>query len=58
MSEERQKTYDIQDVVSAGYTLEPIQCRFCQSPEVTYHQYIGDAYCNECGKWQLEEETK
>lgn len=49
------KTFDVQDVINAGYTLAPIKCRHCESLEVTFHQYIGDAYCAECGVWQLEE---
>jgi len=50
------KTYDVQDVVNAGCTLEPIKCRFCGSLEVVYLQYVGDATCQECGRWQLDEE--
>ena len=30
------------------------RCVFCGSHEVTYHQYIGDSYCSECGEWQSE----
>lgn len=48
--------YDVQDVINVSYNLEPIKCRFCGSLEVDYLQYIGDAFCSECGKWQLEGE--
>ena len=30
------------------------RCDFCGSHEVTYHQYIGDSYCSDCGEWQSE----
>jgi len=49
------KTYDVQDVVNAECNLEPLKCRFCDSLEVTYYQYSGDAHCAMCGKYQLEE---
>ena len=50
------KTYDVQNIINAEFNLEPIKCRYCgYVGEVTYHQYIGDAYCGMCGKWQLEE---
>ena len=52
------ETFDVQDVINAGHNLEPLQCRFCGSLEVTFHQYIGDACCGDCGKWQLEEKKK
>ena len=47
--------YDVQDVINAEFNLEPIKCRFCGSLEVTFLQYIGDAQCGDCGKWQLED---
>ena len=47
------KTYDVQDIIDAECNLEPLECRYCHSLEVIYHQYIGDAYCQECGRWQL-----
>jgi hypothetical protein len=47
--------YDVQDVINAECTLTPFRCRFCGSHEVVYHQYIGDASCQECGFWQLED---
>tara|TARA_Y100001938_G_scaffold69677_1_gene96627 strand:- start:223 stop:333 length:111 start_codon:yes stop_codon:yes gene_type:complete len=31
------------------------ECVHCGSEWVVYHQYIGDAVCEECGEWQ---ETK
>lgn len=48
------KVYDVQDVINAECTLEPMKCRHCgKIGEVTFHQYVGDAYCAECGKWQI-----
>ncbi len=52
------KQYDVQDIINAGYTLKPLVCRFCKSTEVDFHQYIGDAFCSMCGKWQLEKARK
>ena len=46
------KTYTTKDVINAEYNLEPLECIFCKSLEVTFHQYIGDSYCAECGKWE------
>lgn len=50
--------YDIEDVINAGYNLEPIKCRKCGSLEVEFLQYIGDATCSNCGSWQLEIKKK
>ena len=44
----------VQDVINAEINLEPLACVHCGSHEVTYHQYIGDAHCSECGEWQTE----
>ena len=52
---EKEKTYSVDDILKAGYNLEPIKCIYCESLEVTFHQYIGDGYCAECGKWQNED---
>lgn len=48
--------YDVQDVINAEFNLEPIKCRFCGSLEVVYLQYIGDATCQMCRRWQLDKE--
>lgn len=48
------KTFSIDDVKQAECTLEPIECVHCKSLDVTYQQYIGDAYCADCGQWQEE----
>lgn len=48
------ETYTVYDVLQAEYTLEPLRCLFCGSTCVVFNQYIGDAYCEECGRWQLE----
>jgi hypothetical protein len=47
--------YTVHDVIKAEHNLEPIVCLYCGSNEVTFHQYVcnGDAYCADCGKWQL-----
>lgn len=52
---ETMKTYTTQDVINAECNLEPLQCRFCGSVEVVFLQYVGDASCQECGKWQIED---
>ena len=49
-----QRKYFINDVINSGYNIEPLTCLNCNSQEVTFHQYIGDAYCSECGTWQDE----
>jgi len=46
--------YDVQDVINAGFTLEPLKCRKCGRIGYTvFLQYVGDAYCEYCGSWQL-----
>ena len=50
------KTYTVEQVISAECNLEPIECKFCHSLEVTYDQYIRDALCGDCGKWQIEDD--
>lgn len=52
---EQQAVYTVFEIINAECNLEPIECLFCNSVEVEYHQYIGDAYCSHCGTWQLEE---
>ena len=33
--------------------MEKEKCKFCDSEELVYHQYIiCDNSCQECGKWQ------
>ncbi len=49
--------YTVHNVIAAECTLEPMICLHCDGSEVTFDQYIGDAYCADCGKWQLEEST-
>ncbi len=49
-----QRKYFVNDVINAGYNLEPLTCLNCNSQEVTFHQYVNDAYCSECGTWQDE----
>jgi len=49
------KTYDIQDIIDTEITLEPLKCRYCgKVGETTYHPGVGDAYCEICGRWQLD----
>jgi len=50
------RTYSVEEVIAAECTLEPMECKFCGSLEVIFLQYVGDAYCEECGTWQLDEE--
>jgi len=52
------KEYTVEDVIAAECSLEPMVCKFCGSNEVVYDQYIVDAYCQDCGKWQLEEKDE
>jgi len=47
--------YTVEDVINAECNLEPIQCKYCGSLEVVFLQYVGDASCQECGEWQLDE---
>ena len=44
--------FDVQDIIDAGCTLEPLKCRACGSLEVEYNQKLQDAYCAVCGQWQ------
>lgn len=49
-------SYDVQEVINAGCTLEPMKCRHCGTVgETTYNQRIGDAYCEVCGEWQIDQ---
>ena len=50
------REYTIHDILIAECTLEPLVCLHCGSLEVTFHQYLSDAYCGDCGRWQLEED--
>ena len=54
----KNKTYDVSEVIEAGYNLTPIICRKCGSLEVTFNQGIGDAYCASCETWQLDIKKK
>lgn len=47
----------VYDILAVEYNLEPLTCLYCDSHEVTFHQYANDAYCEECGRWQIEEAT-
>lgn len=52
------KEFTVHDVLERGYNLEPLTCLHCgHEGEVTYHQYIGDAFCEMCGEWQLGKEV-
>ena len=46
--------YDVDDVIAAECNLVPIKCRFCDSLEVDFVQYMGDARCAMCGEWQRD----
>lgn len=50
-------TFTVHDVISAECNLEPLICLFCGYDEVTFFQYVGDAYCANCGRWQMEHEN-
>ena len=48
--------YDVQGVINAECNLQPMRCRHCgEVGEVTYFDTIGDAHCELCGYWQLDE---
>lgn len=54
-----EKTYTVQDIIDAEYTLEPLKCVHCgYVGEVTFLQYVGDGQCGICGEWQLEKGEK
>jgi len=47
--------YTVYDIIKNEVNMEPLMCIHCkQVGEVTYHDYMGDAYCELCGKWQLD----
>jgi ribosomal protein S27E len=46
--------FSVSEVREAECTLEPMKCIYCESLEVTFNQYVNDAYCAECGEWQSE----
>ena len=48
--------YTVYDILQAECTLEPLTCLHCSSDEVIFDQYIGDAYCQDCDRWQLDSE--
>ena len=54
MKRKEQRKYFINDVINAGYNIEPSTCLNCNSQEVTFNQHLNDAYCSECGTWQDE----
>ena len=43
-----------QDVINSELNLIPLHCYYCGSKEVTFLQYVGDAHCSTCGKWQTQ----
>ena len=53
ISDDNVKAYDIQDIFDAECTLEPLKCRKCGSLEVVFLKGVMDAYCENCGRWQL-----
>jgi hypothetical protein len=48
--------FSVDEVREAECTLEPMKCIHCDSLEVTFHQYVNDAYCADCGEWQFGEQ--
>lgn len=53
------KSYSVRQVKKAGITLEPIKCKHCgKVGEVVYNQYIRDASCQTCGKWDSEKKGR
>jgi len=57
MDTKTKESYTIEDIINAGCNLEPVKCIHCgHIGEVVFLQYVGDAICEICGKWQLEDE--
>ena len=56
MNTDNKKIYTVEDIISLGYNLTPIKCKYCKSLEVVFNQYINDGSCQDCGKWQTKEE--
>lgn len=52
------RAYTVEEVIVAECTLEPMVCKFCGSHEVTFNQYLHDALCGDCGKWQIEDDPE
>lgn len=53
---EEEKSYTVFDVIRAECTLEPMICLHCGIVgETTYYATTGDACCEACGRWQLDE---
>ncbi len=53
---DRRDHFTIYDVILAEFTLEPMKCLNCgQIGYVVFLQYVGDASCEYCGAWQLED---
>ena len=54
-----QKTIRIINSINMGWEDKLVlHCVYCESSEVTYHQYIGDGYCSDCGEWQTAKDIK
>lgn len=49
------QTFTVHDIIAAEYNLEPLRCLHCGSLEVVFNQAVMDAYCADCGRWQLED---
>ena len=54
MIDPNKEYYDVQEIIDNECLYEPIKCRFCDSLEVDFIQYMRDAYCNMCGEWQRD----
>lgn len=50
--------YTVEQVIAAGYTLEPMVCKFCGSNNLYYNQGLHDALCEDCGLWQIEDDEE
>ena len=53
-----QKTYTVHDVRRAECNLEPLKCIHCGYVGLFYSQRVRDAYCPDCGRWQLDEQEE
>jgi len=52
------ETYTIYDVLAAECNLWPLECVWCGSREVVVSIHQADAICQDCGRWQLDEDEE
>jgi len=50
--------FTVDDILQAGFMLEPVTCKHCSEDTVVYEQYQEDGCCEMCGKWQVNLKPK